>query len=228
MFFIYSTTPIILNSFVIPSKCLDCNHEIRRVTIYKHYFRIFGIPLIPLRKKASVSCPICGNVQSKKKFIKDHLSFDKDDTNVAKTLNHLIKSTKTPWYPSIILTLVILLLSSFVGLVIKSSRENEEKIALFRQNPKENVFLLAKNEHNESFPYSIFFVHKIDNNYTTIFPSKYGYSQLSTARSVIKSFKIAFSNDVLGREFEEPLIVDRDIFLEFPILHIQSLDMNLN
>lgn len=111
----FSTGRKELKSYILKLPCLKCNHEPQRISIYRTYFHLFFIPIIPFRKKAAFNCPHCGNSLSMRKFLKTQNMTSEQKTNVKSHLKDLIKQTRSPTYPLIFLAIMIIaLLGAFV------------------------------------------------------------------------------------------------------------------
>ncbi len=224
MFFIYSTKPIVLATIPLTSPCPTCPHEWRYLTIYKKYFRFFFIPLVPLRKKAVVTCPGCGNEQSKRQFIKAREESERK--NIAQHLQKLMKQTKAPKYPLIIFSLLVMVIG---GLMISGSIQNREqgkKIQAFMENPHENVALLAKIK-DEEYPYQVFLISKIEDQLVA-WQWKYAYQAFTPAYTALKSLNQKLSTTFLEEHFVDPISVDKDDLQHLDIVRLESISTSLS
>lgn len=222
MFFIYSTKPIVLATVPLTSPCPTCQHEWRYLTIYKKYFRFFFIPLVPLRKKAVVACPGCGHEQSKRKFIKTREESERQ--NIALHLQKLIKQTKAPKYPLIILSCLLVAIGGLMFFGFLENREQSKKIHAFMESPHENVALLAKIK-DEEYPYQVFLLSKIEDQLVA-WQWKYAYQAFTPAHTALKSLNQKLSAIFLEEHFLDPIPVDKDDLQQLDIVHLESISIH--
>ncbi|MBA3604215.1 MAG: hypothetical protein H0W50_11405 [Parachlamydiaceae bacterium] len=218
---IYGTKTIDFKTIDLPVACSECGHDHQLLQIYRKFFSLYCMPLIPLRKKGIVICPSCNRELKKKSFFKELGSKGLDPAQAKLHFESLLKATKTPLY---MYALPMLILAFVIGVFAYASYEshlNKAQAKAYLQNPTDNALIIAKLE-NDTHSYQVMYIPEIRNQKALIFDWKYGYDSLGDAKKGLDLALQSIQNKKIKANFLEPIVTSVENFpmVEFVYVHI--------
>lgn len=186
MFISYSVKTKVLDSEPLTLQCKGCAEDNLHLTIYKKYFELYWVLMIPLKRGCMLLCPNCGQTHTKKEYLQYLEAAGEDSKAVEQKLKTRIKKAKTPLYPKISLSILAFAIAVGVLIVNHNERENKAVINNYKQNPSSNVLVVIKDE-TEKYPYIIYHVQKVLFDKAKVAPAKYSYKTESDAKEAVKT-----------------------------------------
>lgn len=94
---IYGVKKIELDTSQVAVPCVECGHDHQWLQIYRNFFSLYFLPIIPLGKQGFICCPNCSNELKKKTFFKQ-LDSQEFNHEAKHYIESTLKAAKTPFY----------------------------------------------------------------------------------------------------------------------------------
>jgi hypothetical protein len=216
---IFGIKPVSLKTTALAYPCADCNHDYQRLHVYRIFFTLFFLPVLPLSKKTTISCPHCGRETRKAQFLKQ---LPASQTTLAHDIQKAIQEARTPFsaYRG-----TILLLGLFaIGFVVARHEERQALQATFKyiQEPVENVLLVCKATH-EAYPYHITYIQKIVGVECVMLEWNYQYKTAYKAINVLSDVRKVLSENAVEHNFQQPFLISKNDLSELSIIRVEPL-----
>jgi hypothetical protein len=221
----FGTEPIELKTIDIQHSCSSCGYNHQKIHIYRVFFSLFHIPVIPLHKSAIVSCLRCGKQHDKEELVEELLSDGKNAKEVEVHLKAIIKETKVPFYTYVTTGLAFTFVIWLIASNYYEEHQSSIQLASYAQKPIDNVLVVFKADH--AFPYHIMYIPQIVDGEAVIFEWKYAYRSLEDAKKEMAKVTISISTTVKNN-FYEPILVPLDAFLDSKFVHINPLPVTID
>ncbi|SFD12425.1 zinc-ribbon family protein [Chitinophaga sp. CF118] len=176
--------------------CQNCNHSDLDVHVYREYFHLLFLPIIPVgAKEVKIRCNNCEQLKW-----------------IASLEKHYEKTSRTPFYLYTGLGILIgLILFAFIA-GLQGKKEN----ILFVENPHVGDVYTIKHEKKDSTSYYFFRIAQIEGDSVSVYHNNliyYGYvSKFNEQDFFMKDEKFLFTKKMLKEMLEKGEIdnVDRD------------------
>jgi predicted RNA-binding Zn-ribbon protein involved in translation (DUF1610 family) len=223
MFFLYSLKSIVLNKVSVRLPCPNCAHPNQLLTVYKKYFQVSWLLMIPIRRNGELSCPNCGNTVCKQKLVNDLQQSGHEARKMVELVNTHIKEAKSPRYPTVLFSCLLLIFAFFFVMGKYESKKTSIIVKNYCDNPKNNVLMIVEGD-NEEFPYNVIYVSEIDKEKAVILTSKYAYKHLRDAQKTFRNIKEALLNKNFSEDLDEQIVLKTEDLLTRSIASIDCLD----
>ncbi len=220
---IYGTKAIPLKIVDIPLACSNCGHGQRHIHVFRNFFSLFFIPVLPLNKGALIHCPNCKKEQTKKEFLKE-FEDNKDAAALKEQLKSMIREAKVPLYAYATTALAFCLVFGFAAFIYNENSKSSALAASYGQGPTANVLAIVRDQE-EAFPYGINYISHIQDQEAVIFQWKYSYASQKDAQKDLLRVKSSISGNNLKKNFLEPVLVPLDAFHKVDFVHILPLSI---
>ncbi|EFB41058.1 MULTISPECIES: zinc-ribbon domain-containing protein [Parachlamydia] len=223
MYIVYGVNPIHLVSHTLPIACSNCNHAQQQIDVYKNYFSLFWIPLIPFFRKAHVMCPSCKQEVEGVEFVKQQMARGESEETIQSKLNAVIKSAKEPLYPKIFQALVVLAIVIFYACYLYASQQMKKAIEMYLENPAANVLLVLKADDLGDYPYMVCYVSQVEGDMLVLQEWKYSYGSRRDARNSLETVERSIQKNQVEEKFYEEKVVSKSVFSEYPIEEVYNI-----
>ena len=221
---IYGIKTIDLNTVHLPIVCTGCGHEQQSLQVYRNFFSLYFIPVIPLRKSGIITCPACSRQLKKKPFLKELATKKLDSAQAKFHFESIFKTAQTPLYMYIAPLLLAVAMIIYFANSFHQDQHGKELAEQYLQNPIGNVITVIKTTENSAYPYMITYIAEVSKETSVVFDWKYSYESIHDANEQVDLAYKSMRKNKLKEDFSGPYLVDTKDIKAAGIVRVHTLD----
>lgn len=225
---IYGIKTVDLNTIDLPIACTECGHDHQSLQIYRNFFSLYFIPVIPLHKSGVITCPLCSRQLQKKSFLKELAAKGLDSMQTKLHLNSIFKAVRTPLRMYAAPLLLAIAVITFFAYSFYQDRQEKELAKKYLQNPVGNVITVLKSIEDSTYPYLITYIAEVSDDTSVVFDWKYSYESLSGANREIDLAYASISKNKFIDDFNEPYLVHTEDIKTSDIVRVHPLNKSID
>lgn len=225
---IYGIRTVDLKTVHLPIACTNCEHDHQSLQIYRHYFSLYFIPVIPFRKSGLISCPSCLRQLKKKTFLKELTAKGFDSTQAKLHFESIFKSAQTPLYMYLAPFLLAIATILFFAYSYHHNQREKAFAEQYHQNPVGNVIAVIKSTENSAYPFLISYIAEVGKETSVVFDWKYSYETLEDANQAVDMAYKIINKNKLKDDFDGPYVVRTDNVKTIDIVRVRTLGKTIN
>lgn len=223
MTIVYGTKYYVLQQIMLPIPCKQCGHPDQTMIVTKEFFTVYFVPLMPLRRKMTISCPHCLREISKRRFLKELAEQGKDKDNIREKLNQLLRKTKVPMRHYVPLSIALIVLAGIFMINFQSDRLQKELIKKYQEDPKTSALVVLRMD-NENFPYTVIYISEIDNDSVIIYPMLYSFDTISSVDKILVSAEKQIKTAEM-KDFGEQCLLTKEELRDLKFVKLRTVNL---